>query len=56
MIFVTSENLHIDVYMRADTDECLQRENMRTPVPIPQAVYASPCGKQLAGVRPEVEM
>lgn len=31
-----------DVCMRADTEECLQRENMRTPVPIPQAVHVSP--------------
>lgn len=56
MIFVTYDSLLSDVYMRADAEECLQRENMRTLVPNPQAVHASPCGKQLAGLRPELEM
>lgn len=43
-----------DGCMRADTEECLQGENMRIAVPIPQAVDAFPCGKQLAGLRPEM--
>lgn len=56
MIFVPFDSLLSDVYMRADTAECLQRENIRTPVQISQAICASPCGKQFAGLRPEVEM
>lgn len=43
MIIVISDSLLSNMYMRADTEECLLRENMRTPVPIPQAVHASPC-------------